>query len=127
MSLLIMKNDIAYRDQVNHETKTNFQTNVMPSPLPWSTFFLKTVSGKKIRECTARVHAVYVPQPHRKLFKGSFSQNYDLTRKHPHVPGRIDSMPHSLTASGVRVEDKPAVALRKQDQSDATLLRGLPG
>ena len=126
MSWLIMKNDIAYRDQVYHKTNNNFQTNVMSSPLPCSTIFFKIQFGKVLESARRKMDRVYEPQPHRKLFKSSFSQNRDLTSKYPHVPGRIDSMPHSLTASSVRVEDKPAVALRKQDQSDATLLRGLP-
>ena len=59
MNWLIMKNYIAYRDQVNNETKNDIQTNVMSSPLPWSSFFKKTVSGKKL-ETARRKRTEYI-------------------------------------------------------------------
>ena len=65
------------------------------------------------------------PQPRRKQFKDSFFQNYNLTSRHPPLLGQNYSILDSLTASCVRVEDTPALALRKQDQSESNLLRGL--
>ena len=46
--LLSLKDYIAYRDQLNRETKNLIATNIMSSSLPWSTFFSNTVTGRKL-------------------------------------------------------------------------------
>lgn len=46
--LLILKTYIAYRDQVDRETKNFIETNIMSNSLPWSTFFSNTVSSRKL-------------------------------------------------------------------------------
>ena len=46
--LLILKDYIAYRDQLNRETKNLVATNIMSCSLPWSTFFSNTISGRKL-------------------------------------------------------------------------------
>ncbi len=105
--LIILKNYIAYRDQVNCETKHVIETNVMSSPLPWSTFFSKTDFGKKLETAWRKRTEWITHSTHRKRIPDILLQISNLTSNHSRVRvlGRIYWMPHSLTAFCLHVED----------------------
>ena len=115
-----MKNDIAYRDQVNHETKNNFQTNAMSSPLPWSTFFLETVSGKKL-DSERRIWMECINQSRTTSYSKAAFPRITISRANTHMY-LVELIPCHVRSTLPAYALKTSRPLRYASKIKATLL-----